>query len=57
MPYDIAGRVKMQSLVTENCQHGRVHEIGEDFDEEGRMLRLVRCQRCGLLIREYLLAV
>jgi hypothetical protein len=36
------------------CQHSRVREIGEDFDKDGRLLRLMRCQRCGLILREYL---
>jgi len=48
----------MQTLILErnesSCQHGRVREIGEDFDMDGRLLRLVRCQTCGLLMREYL---
>jgi hypothetical protein len=43
----------MQSLILEDCQHARVHEIGEDFDKEGRLLKLVRCAKCGLLMREY----
>lgn len=36
------------------CQHTEVHEIGQDFDKDGRLLRLNRCQHCGLLMREYL---
>lgn len=49
----------MQSLITEGkriseCKHDRSREIGQDFDEDGRLLRLVRCQKCGLLMREYL---
>jgi hypothetical protein len=36
------------------CQHGKVREIGQDFDKEGKLLRLIRCQDCGLLMREYL---
>jgi hypothetical protein len=36
------------------CQHGQVREIGYDFDEQGRLLRLIRCRHCGLLMREYL---
>ncbi len=52
----------MQSLTLEKtqhprthstCQHVQVHEIGEDFDQDGKMLRLARCITCGLLIREY----
>jgi hypothetical protein len=43
----------MQSLILEDCQHARVHEIGEDFDKDGRLLKLVRCAKCGLLMREY----
>lgn len=49
----------MQSLVYDKetgstCQHSRVREIGQDFDEDGRLLRLVRCRKCGLLMRDYL---
>ena len=49
----------LQSVITERrstseCKHDRSREIGQDFDEEGRLLRLVRCQKCGLLMREYL---
>jgi len=36
------------------CHHHRVREIGQDFDKEGRFLRLERCQTCGLLMRQYL---
>jgi len=38
----------------ETCQHSVVHEIGQDFDKDGMLLRLVRCQKCGLLMRQYL---
>ncbi|MGA2625777.1 MAG: hypothetical protein ABSF63_01790 [Candidatus Bathyarchaeia archaeon] len=38
----------------ETCQHSRVHEIGQDFDKDGMLLRLIRCQKCGLLMRQYL---
>ena len=38
----------------EECQHSDVREIGEDVDQNGEALRLVRCQHCSLLIREYL---
>jgi len=50
----------MQSLIVEGkgsvsaCKHERNREIGQDFDEDGRLLRLIRCQKCGLLMREYL---
>ena len=44
----------METLAEPICQHERTREIGEDFDQEGRLLRLVRCVKCGLLIREYL---
>ncbi len=47
----------MQSLVFKkrnSCLHEEVHEIGQDFDKDGNPVRLVRCQRCGLLIRECL---
>ena len=51
----------MQSLTVESrkhtsntCKHDRRREIGQDFDRDGRLLRLVRCQSCGLLMREYL---
>jgi len=36
------------------CQHTAVHEIGCDFDKDGMLLRLIRCQKCGLLMRQYL---
>ena len=48
---------KMNMLNPDACQHGRTREIGEDFDEDGRLLRLVRCQKCGLVLREYLLTL
>ena len=38
----------------ETCAHNNVHEIGTDFDKEGMLLRLVRCQKCGLVMRQYL---
>ena len=38
----------------EVCQHAEVHEIGCDFDKDGMLLRLIRCQKCGLLMRQYL---
>ena len=38
----------------EQCQHSEVHEIGCDFDKDGMFLRLVRCHKCGLLMRQYL---
>ena len=41
----------------ETCQHSEVHEIGTDFDKDGMLLRLVRCQKCGLLMRQYLATV
>jgi len=48
----------MQSIIMETelrlvtCQHHRRREIGHHLGEDGRFLKLVRCQRCGLLIRE-----
>ena len=39
---------------SDECQHRDVHEIGCDFDKGGMLLRLVRCQKCGLLMRQYL---
>ncbi len=45
---------QLQTVAVDACQHGVVHEIGEDFDKDGRLLRLMRCQRCGLVMREYL---
>ncbi|HUK50407.1 MAG TPA: hypothetical protein VLV18_05180 [Terriglobales bacterium] len=39
---------------SDECQHRDVHEIGCDFDKDGMLLRLVRCQKCGLLMRQYL---
>ncbi len=47
----------LETIPVSTCQHDRLSEIGEDFDKDGRLLRLVRCQRCGLLIREYLPSV
>ena len=44
----------MQSLVVDECAHITLGEIGQDFDKDGRPLRLIRCQECGLLMREYL---
>ncbi|MGD0423289.1 MAG: hypothetical protein ABSA92_07505 [Candidatus Bathyarchaeia archaeon] len=38
-------------LVT--CGHHRQREVGQGFDEDGRLLRLARCQKCGLIMREY----
>jgi hypothetical protein len=43
----------MQSLVLDSCEHKKVHEIGEDFDHRGRMLKMVRCTSCGLLMRVF----
>ena len=48
----------MQSLIMETelrlvtCRHQRRREVGHHLDEGGRFLRLVRCQKCGLLLRE-----
>jgi hypothetical protein len=39
------------------CEHEQVNEIGEDFDKDGRLLRLVRCRQCGLLMRIYIPSV
>jgi hypothetical protein len=53
-----AGVRKLQAysgtVVLELCHHDDLHEIGEDIDQHGKPLRLVRCQQCSLLIREYL---
>ena len=38
------------------CLHRRVREIGQDFDKEGLLISLERCQGCGLLFRRYLLS-
>ena len=38
----------------DTCKHTNLHEIGCDFDKDGMLLRLIRCQKCGLLMREYL---
>jgi len=54
MRMQLSEYAQLESLIVEHCQHSQVREIGQDFDEEGRLLRMVRCQRCGLLIREYL---
>jgi len=50
-------RTQLPPLILQSCQHERVQEILEDFDENGKMLMLVRCIRCGLLIREYVHAI
>jgi len=45
----------MQSLIgkkSDLCQHSGIREIGQDFDKDGNAVRIVRCQGCGLLIRE-----
>ena len=47
-------RMKLETITVNMCQHRRVNEIGQDFDKDGRLLRLLRCQRCGLIMREYL---
>jgi len=58
----------MQSLITHDrdtkkanspvaCNHDRQREVGEDFDKDGRLLRLLRCLKCGLISREYLPAL
>jgi hypothetical protein len=51
------GLKDMQSLIGKKnhpCHHYRIREIGQDYDKDGNTLRLIRCQRCGLLMREYL---
>jgi uncharacterized Zn finger protein len=49
------GSGQLAELVApELCAHDRVHEIGTDFDKDGMLLRLVRCQECGLVMRQYL---
>jgi hypothetical protein len=35
------------------CDHLDTHEIGKDLDREGRLISLLRCQNCGLLMRRY----
>lgn len=40
--------------VYEACQHSDVREIGEDIDQNGNPLTLVRYEQCDLLICEYL---
>jgi hypothetical protein len=42
---------KLDRVVT--CQHSEIREIGQDYDKDGNSVRLIRCQRCGLLMREY----
>ena len=44
----------LETLIVNECQHNEVREIGQDFDKDGKLLRIKRCQRCGLLMREYL---
>jgi hypothetical protein len=52
----VAERLKRQrvSEKVRDCVHKEVHEIGLDIDKAGKLLRIERCQRCGLLMREYL---
>jgi len=42
-----------EARTTRMCQHYRVREIGKDFDKNGSILTLERCETCGLLMREY----
>ncbi|HUK27443.1 MAG TPA: hypothetical protein VLV31_03385 [Candidatus Acidoferrales bacterium] len=42
------------TVTIKECEHIQVHEIAEDFDKDGKPLRLIRCQDCGLLMREYI---
>jgi hypothetical protein len=56
-PLLLLGLKGMQSLIGKKCNrcsHDRVREIGQDYDMDGNNVRLVRCQRCGLLMREFL---
>jgi hypothetical protein len=53
-PLSRRARVKLENVASNECKHMRLSEIGEDFDRDGRPIRLVRCQKCGLLIRELL---
>lgn len=46
--------VSMGNLTLRKCLHSEVHEIGQDCDEDEKLLRLIRCQRCSLLMCEYL---
>jgi hypothetical protein len=50
----VKAHTSLVSLPENACQHSQVREIGQDFDKDGMLLRLMRCQQCGLLIREYL---
>ncbi|MGP8068347.1 MAG: hypothetical protein ACLP5V_00505 [Candidatus Bathyarchaeia archaeon] len=38
----------------ESCRHREIHQTGYGFDKDGMFSRLVRCKRCGLLMRQYL---
>jgi len=42
------------TVTIKECQHERVRQIAEDFDKDGKLLRLIRCQGCDLLMREYI---
>ena len=53
----VSPNLETVTVTINECQHRHVHEIGEDFDEDGRLLRLIRCQGCGLLMREYFIEV
>lgn len=41
-------------MLEEECTHNEISEISTDFNNEGEFLRLVRCEKCGLLIRQSL---
>jgi len=47
---------RLQTLVDSKpeCEHTQVREVGQDFDQDGRLIRLVRCLHCGLLMERYL---
>jgi len=50
------GPEDMQSLIGKKsgrCQHNGIREIGQDYDKDGNAVKLIRCRRCGLLMREY----
>ena len=53
----VSPNLEAVTITVNECQHRRIHELGEDFDEDGRLLRLITCQACGLLMREYLVQV
>ena len=54
MVYSASRLISSIDSKSDVCRHRQVHKIGEDLDMDGKLLKLVRCARCGLLMRTYL---